>query len=111
MALKDMKKFKEELNSVGIMSWQDRLFTDWDAFNSLLSRLEMETSLDVRRMQARVNSAHVAVPVVFNETTTTHVFWFVSQAQLDAYKYSYITYAETHPQFKMAVTMESGEGM
>lgn len=109
MSLKDMKGFKDELNSVGIMSWQDRLFTDWDAFNALLSRLEMETSLDVRRQQGRVTHAHVAVPVVYNFGTTTHVFWFVSQEQLDNYVTSYKKYAEDHPRFRQVAKNATGD--
>jgi len=109
MGLKDMKSFKDELNSVGIMSWQDRLFTDYREFNRLLSRIEMETSMEVQRFSARVTSAHVAVPVKFNEIITTHIFWFVSGEYREAYKRSYQTFAEDHPRFRQQAKNVTGE--
>lgn len=109
MSLKDMKSFKDELNSVGIMSWQDRLFTDYREFNRLLSRIEMETSMEVLRTQGRVTHVHVAVPVRFNESITTHIFWFVSGEQREAYKRSYQQFAEDSPRFRQMAKNVTGE--
>lgn len=100
MSLKDMNGFKVELNSVGINSWEDRLFVNWDEFNALLSRIELETSMEVGRTSARVTHVHVAVPVKFNESLTTHVFWFANDEQREMYKRSYTKFAEDHPRFK-----------